>query len=37
LAQVYGIVKQYRGHVDVTTEVGEGSTFKVYLPALEDD
>jgi PAS domain S-box-containing protein len=37
LAQVYGIVKQYRGHVDVQTEVGEGSTFKVYLPALEEE
>jgi PAS domain S-box-containing protein len=37
LAQVYGIVKQYGGHVDVETELGEGSTFKVYLPALEDD
>ncbi|MBW2277062.1 MAG: PAS domain S-box protein, partial [Deltaproteobacteria bacterium] len=37
LAQVYGIVKQYRGHVDVETEVGHGSTFKVYLPALAED
>jgi len=34
LAQVYGIVKQHEGHVDVTTEVGTGTTFTLYLPAL---
>jgi two-component system cell cycle sensor histidine kinase/response regulator CckA len=34
LAQVYGIVEQHEGHVDVTTEVGEGTTFVLYLPAL---
>jgi len=34
LAQVYGIVKQHEGHVDVTTKVGEGTTFVFYLPAL---
>ncbi|MBN1814268.1 MAG: PAS domain-containing protein, partial [Anaerolineae bacterium] len=27
LAQVYGIVKQHAGHIDVVTKVGEGSTF----------
>jgi two-component system, cell cycle sensor histidine kinase and response regulator CckA len=34
LAQVYGIVKQHEGHTDVTTEVGAGTTFTLYLPAL---
>jgi len=33
LATCYTIVKQYGGHIDVCTELGRGSTFKVYLPA----
>ncbi|MGC8837585.1 MAG: response regulator [Anaerolineae bacterium] len=32
LSQVYGIVKQHRGHIQVETEVGEGSTFTLYFP-----
>jgi CheY-like chemotaxis protein len=34
LAQVYGIVRQHGGYVDVETEVGRGTTFRVYWPAL---
>jgi signal transduction histidine kinase len=34
LATVYGIVKQHGGWVDVSSQLGEGSTFKVYLPAI---
>lgn len=34
LAQVYGIVGQHGGHIDVETRLGEGTTFIIYLPAL---
>jgi len=32
LAMVYGAVSQNGGRIEVYSEVGEGSTFKVYLP-----
>jgi two-component system cell cycle sensor histidine kinase/response regulator CckA len=32
---VYGFVKQSGGHIDVETEVGRGTTFKLYLPCTE--
>ncbi|AFM25928.1 PAS domain S-box protein [Desulfomonile tiedjei] len=34
LATVYGIVKQHGGHVTCYSEVGHGSTFNLYLPAI---
>lgn len=33
LAIVYGIVKNHKGYVDVDSEVGRGTAFRVYLPA----
>jgi len=34
LAQVYGIVKQHQGFIDVTSQMGQGAAFTIYLPAL---
>lgn len=33
LSQVYGIVKQHEGFIDVSSRVGKGSTFVIYIPA----
>lgn len=34
LSVVYGIVKNHRGSITVSSEPGKGSAFKVYLPKL---
>ena len=35
LAQVYGIIKQHDGYIDVQSQLGRGASFNIYLPAQE--
>lgn len=37
LAQVYGIVKQHQGFIEVESSLGIGTTFNVFLPLFEGE
>ncbi len=36
MSMAYGLVKQHRGYLHIYSEVGQGTTAKVYFPALRD-
>ncbi len=37
LAEVYGIINQHKGSIEVESTPGEGTTFQIQLPCLADD
>jgi len=36
MSMAYGLVKQHRGYLHIYSEIGQGTTAKVYLPAVRD-
>jgi CheY-like chemotaxis protein len=37
LSMVYGIVKQHDGYINVYTEKGKGTSFKIYFPKIHEE
>lgn len=37
LSIIYGIIKKHRGYIEVQSELGEGTIFSIYLPALKQE
>ncbi len=37
LSIVYGIIKQHNGYIDVQSKPGKGTSFRIYLPVLQEN
>ncbi len=37
LAVVHGIITSYSGHINVSSKLGQGTTFHIYLPTLKEE